>query len=495
MQIALPSSPSRELPAAQLQIGDQLLESASGGTYEHINPATGEVQATVPLAGAKEVDEAVAAARRAFKSWRSTPAAHRRVLLNRLAALIAENSAEFARLCALENGTVYSGAPIMPHLASEWTSYYAGWADKIDGQVNSSFPGDQFAYTLPEPYGVIGIIITWNGPLISLGMKVAPALAAGNTVVVKPSELTPWAAGLFGRLVLEAGIPPGVVNILTGSVEAGDALVRHPDVEKISFTGGPATAGRIQAAGAQLLKPMIFELGGKSGNLLFADADLDRAVAEALQYSIVLMSGQGCAFPTRLLVERPVYTQVVESIATQVNALVVGDPFDPKTQLGPVVNAAARDRISNFITVSRERGDGRLVAGGTLPQDLAHSKGFYVPPTVFADVDHRSDLAQQEIFGPVLCITPFADEQEAVSIANSTDYGLASYIQTSDLSRTLRLASELRSGNVYVNGAMAIQPASPFGGERMSGYGREGGRAGLEEFVRLKTVAIANIGR
>lgn len=483
---------SRELPQAQLQIGDQFFNSGSGGVFEHINPATGKAQASVPLAGPAEVEMAVAAAKTAFSAWRKTPPAARRDLLNRLAALIKANAAEFARLGALENGTPISGGMVGPMITESWVSYYAGWADKIDGQVNSSFPSDQFSYTLPEPYGVIGLIITWNGPLISLGMKAAPALAAGNTVVIKPSEMTPFSAALFGKLALEAGFPPGVINIIPGSIAAGDALVRHPDVQKISFTGGPLAARKIQTAAADLIKPLVFELGGKSANLVFEDANLDRVVEAAVLFSISYMSGQGCAFPTRLLVQRSIYDEVVQRVEARAKKIIAGDPLDARTELGPVVNAAASDRIMGMLDEAKSAGKARLLIGGNrLGGEFA--AGAYIAPTVFVDVDPLAEIAQREVFGPVLCVSPFADEAEALAIANSTKYGLASYIQTANLARALRLASELRSGTVYINGAMMIQPAAPFGGEGVSGYGREGAKAGLDEYIRLKTVAIANV--
>lgn len=479
------------LPPAQIQIGDEFFDTGTAGSYDHINPATGKVQASIPLGGKSEIDQAVTTAKTAFATWRAMHPSQRRNHLMKLAALITENSDELIRLSCLENGTSLKSAFVQPMIAEAWTSYYAGWADKIDGQVTSSIPSDQFAYTLPEPYGVIGIIITWNGPLISLGMKVAPALAAGNTVVIKPSEMTPFAVGLFGKLALEAGIPPGVINIVPGGAEAGEALVTHPEVEKISFTGGPISARKIQISAAQTLKPLIFELGGKSASIVFPDADLSRVCDQAVTFSIGMMSGQGCAFPTRLLVHKSIYEEVIERIVKRTGELVVGSPLDPNTDVGPVVNEAAYKRILNMIERAKENGEGRLVAGGT-PVAGEPEGGFFITPTVFADVSPDSHLAQEEIFGPVLCITPFADEEEAIAIANSTDYGLASYIQTSNLGRANRMSSALRAGNVYINGAMPIQPVSPFGGERLSGHGREGGRAGLDEFLRLKTVATAN---
>jgi len=486
------TSLSRTLPPARLLIGERFLTAGSAGVITHVNPATGRPQAEVPLAGPTEVHEAVAAAKAASQVWRRTPPAQRRDVLLKLAQLIAEHATEFGRLATLENGTAQKIAFRGAMQAEAWTRYYAGWADKLEGQLLSTTPGERLDYTLPEPYGVIGIIITWNGPLISLGMKAAPALAAGNAVVIKPAEFTPFCAGLFGELALKAGVPPGVINIVPGSVQAGEALVAHPDVAKISFTGGPVAARRIMAAAAEQLKPLIFELGGKSANLVFADAPLERVAREAVFWGVSLLSGQGCALPTRLLVQRSVYPQVLEMVVENAKALKVGDPMDPASDMGPVVNAQACERILSIIEKAKTGGAGRLVAGGQrLGGPLA--EGYYIEPTVFADVDPHSSLAQNEVFGPVLSVIPFDDEAHAVHIANATAYGLAAYIQTRDVNRVHRLAGELHAGSVYVNGGSALTPGMPFGGDRLSGFGKEGGKAGLDEFLRTKHVALQNI--
>ncbi|PZU07610.1 MAG: aldehyde dehydrogenase [Sphingobium sp.] len=481
----------RSVPTVHLHIGDEKRTTGSGGTHHHIYPADASTTGTVPLAGAEETDEAVAAAANAFATWRRSDPRERARMLRRLADLVRANAQEFGRLGALDNGTPAMFAMFGATIAADWIDYYAGWADRIEGQVNGSVMArGELGYTLAEPYGVIGLIITWNGPLISLGMKVAPAIAAGNTVVVKPSEMTPYSGEFFMQLAAEAGIPAGVINMVPGSVAAGEALVRHKLVEKVSFTGGPVTARKILASCAEQIKPAVLELGGKSANLIFPDADLDPACAFGVDGSIGMMSGQGCAFPTRMLVHQDIYDEVVERTLARVAQIKVGDPFAPETTSGPVVNEAALHRILATIDRAKADGAGKLVAGGNRIGG-ALASGYYIEPTVFTDVDPDSHLAQEEVFGPVLAITRFKDEAEAIRIANNTDYGLSAYIQTRDLGRALRLSEELRSGVVLVNGSQNIQPQRPFGGLGVSGYGREGGKEGLAEFLRVKTVGIA----
>lgn len=480
----------RTPPTVTLRIAGERLAGGSGGSHGHVNPCTGEVDAQVPLAGAAEVDRAVIAAHEAYGSWRRTAPAERRRLLMRLADLIESRTTEFARLGALDNGTPLATSGNFPPLSAEWTRYYAGWADKLSSDVTGSLRDDgELGFTLAQPYGVIGIIITWNGPLISLAMKIPAALAAGNTVVVKPSELTPFTGELFADLVEEAGFPAGVVNILPGDPAAGAALVEHPLVQKVSFTGGPVTARKILESCAAQMKPSVMELGGKSANIVFEDADLDLACFHGAFMSVGALSGQGCAFPTRMLVHRSVYEEMIERVAAVAKTITVGDPFDPTVVAGPVINEAALERILGMI--DRAKADGaRLVTGGGR-LDGALAGGWFIEPTVFADVDPQSELAQEEVFGPVLAMTPFVDEDDAVAIANSTRYGLSSYIQTKDLKRALRVAEELVTGEVLINGARNLAVHRPFGGLGRSGFGKEGGRAGIEEYLRTKSVGIA----
>lgn len=482
----------RTVPTVHLHIGGQALQVGGGGTHDHVFPATGEVQGPVPLASPADVDAAVQAAHAAFPAWRAWRPADRRQALVRLAALMKEHTAELARLEVLDNGMTHRLAGHLVGSMAAYTEYYAGWADKIEGRV-TTVPAQQreLAYTIPEPYGVVGIILTWNGPLISVGMKVIPALAAGNTVVVKPSELTPYATEYLMGLIREAGIPDGVVNLVLGGPEAGEALVRHPLVQKVSFTGGPTTARKILNACAESLKPAVLELGGKSANLVFPDADLDRVTVLNTSSVFETLAGQGCAIPSRLLVHESVYDQVAERVVARARSLRFGDPFDPSTNVSAVVTKDARDRILGMVDRARSSGAGKLLAGGGVPGD-APAGGFYVEPTVFGDVDPGSELAQVEVFGPVLSLLRFSTEEEAIAIANGTSYGLASYINTRDIARIHRLAAQLHAGGVYVNGAPPVVGCElPFGGVGISGYGREGGLEGLLEFVRTKAVAIA----
>lgn len=479
---------------AKLIIGGQELTEGSGGTFTHINPATGKAQAEVPLAGRKETNQAVSCAKEAFEVWRKTPPTQRRDLLNKLADLMVENAAEFQRLATIEGGTPYSMAVAGSMIGEEWTRYYAGWADKLDGQVVSHTPGGELIYTVPEPYGVIGIIITWNGPLISLGMKVAPALATGNTVVIKPAEQTPFVATLFGQLAKQAGIPDGVINILPGAVESAQTLIAHKDVKKVTFTGGPITARKILAQCAEHLKPAVLELGGKSANIVFDDdaPNMMETAQHAVGMSVSLLAGQGCEFPTRLLVQEGIYDQMVDAIATIVGHLKIGDPWDPQTSVGPLINAEAVTRVQAMIDRAIDNKAGRLIAGGhPIEFEGELAGGSYMAPTVFADVDPQSEIAQQEVFGPVLVIHKFKTEEQAIEIANSTEYGLGGYIRTMDVKRAHRVAAELKTGFVHINGSRNIPACAPFGGLGLSGYGKEGGRPGLDEFVFLKSVSLA----
>ena len=482
----------RTVPQVHLHIGDERRTTGAGGTHQHVFPATGDVQGLVPLAGASDVDAAVTAARAAFETWRTWTPWQRREVLVRLAELLDGARDELARLSVLDNGMTYGIAHFTASSVVDYTRYYAGWADKIEGRVTSSpSHGRELAYTTPEPYGVIGIIITWNGPLVSVGMKVIPALAAGNTVVVKPSELTPYATEHFMSLVREAGIPAGVVNMLPGTAEAGEALVRHPVVQKISFTGGPTAAKRILAACAETLKPAVLELGGKSASLVFPDADLEAVAFIATASVHQTLAGQGCALATRLVVHDSVYDELAEKVVAFTRDIKLGDPFDPAVGMGPVVSRTAQERIIAMIERARVDGSGKLLIGGGIPGGELAS-GYYVEPTVFGDVRSDSELGQVEVFGPVLSLMRFDTEDEALEIANGTSYGLASYLWTQDVRRITRLASRLEAGGVYVNGASPVVGCElPFGGVGISGFGREGGLEGLLEFVRTKAVAVA----
>jgi aldehyde dehydrogenase (NAD+) len=481
------SDVDRTPPKVHLRINGQKFESGSGGTYDHVSPVTEQVDAQIPLAGKEEIDLAVSEAHQAFQTWKRTPPAQRRALLHKLADLIEANGAEFARLGALDNGTPMTVGSGFPVSSGEWTRYYAGWADKIQGDLTGNPVQDgELGYTLVQPYGVVGIIITWNGPLISLAMKIPPAVAACNTVVVKPSELTPFSGELFMNLVEEAGFPPGVINVLPGTAEAGAQLVTHPLVKKVSFTGGPATATKILEACAPDMKPAVLELGGKSANIVFEDADLEAACQLGAMFSLIALSGQGCAFATRMIVHEDVHDQVVERMKLIAENVPVGDPFDPGIQSGPVVNEAALERIISMIERAKEQGAALVTGGARMDRD-----GYFIQPTVFTDVASDSELAQTEVFGPVLAIFKFSTEEEAIALANNTRYALSSYVQTKDLRRAVRVAAELEAGETLINGALNLQVGRPFGGFGLSGAGKEGGRQGIEEFLRIHSVGIA----
>ncbi|MGW1618347.1 aldehyde dehydrogenase family protein [Streptomyces sp. NPDC002172] len=469
------------------------LDTTSAGRQDHINPATARANGTVLLAGPQEVDTAVASAKNAFPEWRAMSPDRRRRILQRVEELMLERVPELGRLNTLELGVPFRTSAGLAHLSAGWFGYYAGWADKLEGATIPPSPRmvPGLDYTVPEPYGVIGIILTWNGPIMSVGMKVAPALAAGNCVVVKSPDLAPFTVARFAEIAREAGLPPGVLHVLPGGPEAGERLVRHPDVAKISFTGGIPTAKKILDAARHTLKPVLLELGGKTADIVFPDADLEEAVAETVR-SCYTLSGQGCNLTTRMLVHREVYDQVVTATAEAAGALRVGDPFDQSTALGPVVGRAAHERVLGMI--ERAAKDGRVIAGGratdpsTLPPD--NRDGYFIDPTVLADVDPHSEVGRHEVFGPVLSLIPFSTEDEAVELANSTPYGLGTAVHTHDVSRVQRIVPHLESGTVLVNGASGQPPGAPFGGYKQSGYGREGGKEGLYEFLQTKNVFI-----
>jgi aldehyde dehydrogenase (NAD+) len=470
-----------------LLIGGRWLTDATGGAYEHVNPATGRAQADVPLAGEAEVDQAARAAYAALREWKAWRPEERRRVLTKVADLMRTTYAgELAQVSARETGTPVAIASQIAAGGADWTDYAASWADKLAGEVVPDGPG-VLDYTRAEPVGVAAVVLTWNAPIGTIGMSAASALAAGCTVIIKPSELAPFSSGLWGRICRDAGIPDGVVNVLAGGPEAGAALVSHPLVDKVSFTGGGATGARIAEACGRHLKPAVLELGGKSANIVFDDADIDRAVTTAS--SIFMLAGQGCALPTRLLVHRAVHDQVLDTLQAKLEAVRVGDPLDPAVMMGPVITEAACDRIMGMI--NRARATSRLRLGGQrLGGSLAD--GFFVGITVLDDVDPNSEIAQDEVFGPVLTVTSFDTDDEAIALANGTDYGLAAFVHTRDLSRAHRLAAELEAGSVGVNGAMApSSPAAPFGGFKRSGYGTQGGLGGVREFLRAKNVRIA----
>jgi aldehyde dehydrogenase (NAD+) len=475
------------LPRARPLIGGRQ-QNGHGGTYEHVNPTTGLGQAEVSLAGSADVDAAVVEARLAAKTWRAWRPDERRNSLLRLAGLIRSNANRIGQVLTLECAVPAGTAAGLPRRAADYIEYFAGLADKIEGQVIPIFPETAFDYTLPEPYGVIGLISTWNGGISSLARKAGAALAAGNTVVAKAMELAPFSSIIFGELALEAGLPAGVVNILPGDASEGEALVRHSGVDKLSFTGGIDAARAILRAAADNVTPVVLELGGKSGNIVFPDADLEAAGRFAGAVCMG-MAGQGCVFPTRLIVHESVHDQIVDIAVQTAASLTVGDPLDPATAVGPVISASHCERILGLMADAETERAGNLLLGGhRLEDDLA--PGFFIAPTIFDRVHGDASIAQQEVFGPVLTVLTFSDEDEAIALANATRYGLAGYVHTSDLRRAHRVAAALDAGYVSLNGFAALPASAPFGGFALSGYGKEGGRAGLDEFVRTKNVYL-----
>jgi aldehyde dehydrogenase (NAD+) len=481
-------SPRTDLLLEGNYIDGALTAATGAGTYVHVNPATGRPHRELVLAGKDDVEAAIASAKRAFREWRRTSPQERRDLLQAIARLLRAQVEDLAAINALEVGTPLPFGRWAVTDAAAWFDYYAGWTDKITGDTIPVPQDAGFDFTLREPVGVVAKVLTWNTPIGGISMSVAAALAAGCTVVLKPAEQAPFAAVRFAQLCTDAGLPAGAVNVIVGDAPAGDLLVRHPDIAKVSFTGGPATARKLQAAAADNVTPLVLELGGKSAHLVFADADLSSAVEFSTM--ITALSGQGCSLPSRLLVERPVYDEVVDRVVESLRQVTVGDPFDEHTVMGPVVNEAAAARIVSLISSTVDTGAATCALGGQrLGGDLA--EGFFIPPTVLRDVDPDSPAAQDEIFGPVLCVIPFDTEEDAVRIANSTRYGLAAYVHTTDLGRALRLSRELEAGGVGINGQiLPATYAAPFGGVGLSGYGREGGREGIEEFLHVKNVAI-----
>ena len=477
-------------PEVHLHLGNEQRTSGTGGTHPHLHPVTQVVQADIPLAGTKEVEEAVAKAEAVREDWRRTAPEAKRDILNRLADLLDANKPQLAEMAALDGGTTLMVGERGVETAVAWTRYYAGWCDKLTGDVMSTFDTrGEFSYSTPEPIGIVGIIITWNGPLISLGMKVCAALAAGNCVICKPAEITPFAPELFAQLCQQAGIPDGVLSILPGTAECGDAIVRHKKVRKISFTGGPITARKILAACAEEIKPSVMELGGKSASLVFPDCDIQAAAERAVFWTVGCLSGQGCALPTRQLVHADIYDDFVARLKAIIGQFKVGDPMDPTVMVGPVINKAAVDRISGmFERAKADKAATFLLGGQRCGGELA--EGNFIEPTLIVDADPDHEISQVEIFGPAVVVIKFHDEDEAVAIANNSEYGLAAYIQSNDLQRVHRLSERLNAGGVYNNGGFQINPHTPFGGVGISGFGKEGGKAGIDEFLHYKTVTI-----
>jgi aldehyde dehydrogenase (NAD+) len=472
----------------QLLINNEWVNSVSGRRFETLNPATGLAICTVAEADAPDVDKAVRAARAAFTGgkWPKMTATERGELLYKLADLIEHNKEELARLESLDNGKPLSEALYgdLP-LTIACYRYYAGWADKIHGKT-IPINGPYFCYTRHEPVGVVGQIIPWNFPLLMQAWKLAPALATGNTVVLKTAEQTPLSALRVGELIVEAGFPPGVVNILSGyGPTAGAAIAHHSDIDKVAFTGSTEVGHLIMEAAARSnLKRVTLELGGKSPNIVFADADLDAAI-EGAHIGLYLNQGQCCCAGSRLFVEEKCYDEFVAKSVERSKQRTVGDPFDPNTQQGPQVDQTQFDKVMSYIESGVQEG-AQLLCGGK----RAGERGFFIEPTVFADVRDGMKIAQEEIFGPVMSIIKFKDIDEVIQRANSTMYGLAAGVWTKDITKAHAIANSVRAGTIWVNCYDVFDAAAPFGGFKQSGIGRELGEYGLQQYTEIKTVTI-----
>jgi aldehyde dehydrogenase (NAD+) len=475
----------------KLLIGGEWMDAASGKRFESRNPATGELLATVAEGEAEDINRAVAAARKAFEGpWNKFKPYERQQVLLRLADLVERHFDELSALDTLDMGAPISRTRGTRLRVLGMLRYYAGQATSIHGEtIANSLPGEIFSYTLKEPVGVVGAIIPWNGPLGASIWKIGPVLATGCTVVLKPAEEAPLTALRLGELVLEAGVPAGVVNIVPGYGEtAGAALAAHPDVDKVAFTGSHITGQSIIRASAGNLKRVSLELGGKSPDIVFADADIELAVPGAAM-AVFANSGQICSAGTRLFVEQRIYDEFVDRVAQFGSGLRVGNGLDPETQIGPLVSEQQLERVTGYLSLGRQEG-ARAIAGGERLTEGPLAQGYFVPPTVFADVQDDMRIAKEEIFGPVLSAIAFKDPDDLVRRANGTMFGLGSGVWTRDVRKAHHFAKAIRAGSVWVNCYQAMDPAVPFGGYKMSGYGRESGPQHVEEYLNVKAVWI-----
>ncbi len=487
--LAAPPSHGQTLATStKLLIDNQWVPSLSGKTFATINPATGQELAQIAEAEAADVDRAVRSARNAFERgpWRRTPATERGRLLNKLADLLEKHADEMALLESLDNGMPLSIARAvdLPLTIAQFR-YFAGWADKNHGKT-IPINGDYFCFTRHEAVGVCGQITPWNFPLLMYGMKLPPALAMGNTVVLKPAEQTPLTALRLGELILEAGFPPGVVNILPGfGHTAGAAIAQHMDVDKVAFTGSTEVGHLIlRAAGASNMKRVSLELGGKSPNIVFADANMEQAI-EGCHFGLFLNQGQVCCAGSRLYVEESAYDEFVEKSVARAQRRTVGDPLDPTTEQGPQIDSTQFEKVLSYIELGQAEGAKLLCGGGR-----AGEQGYFIQPTVFTDVQDDMRIAREEIFGPVMSIIKFRDIEEVIERANDTAYGLAAGVWTRDIGKAHAIANNVRAGTIWVNCFDVFDAAAPFGGFKQSGMGREMGEYALQQYTEVKTVTM-----
>ena len=476
-------------------IGGAWVEPDARQWFESLNPYTGEPWALIPRAGPKDVDLAVAAARAAFESpaWSGLSASNRGGILRRLGDLIARDAGRLAEIETLDNGKLIAEMRTQLRYLPNWFYYFGGLADKLEGRVIPIDKPNCFNYTLEEPLGVIAAITPWNSPLMLATWKLAPALAAGNTIVWKPSEHSSVSALEFGKLFEEAGLPPGVVNIVCGfGNEIGEALVAHPDVAKVAFTGGDRTGQHVYEMAARNIKPITLELGGKSANIVFADADLDNAVKGVIS-GIFAATGQTCIAGSRALVHHSVHGEFVERLVEFAKTARMGDPLDARTQVGPITTQPQFAKVLEYIEIAKAEG-ATCVLGGEAARRPECGNGWFIEPTIFTGVKPNMRISQEEVFGPVLSVLPFETDEDAVRIANGTQFGLAAGVWTQNMARALKMAGALQAGTVWINTYRATSYMSPFGGYKRSGVGRENGMSAIREYLQEKSVWIDTSG-
>jgi len=482
-----------DLTTYRMYIGGEWVEPASGDYFASDNPYTGQPWAMIPRGNAQDVERAVQAAYDTGKSraWRRFTASQRGALLRALGDALAAHAPRLAEIEVRDNGKLYAEMSQQTEYMRQWYYYFGGLADKVEGGVIPIDKPDNFTYTQYEPMGVVAAIIPWNSPLFLAAWKIAPALAAGNTIVVKPSEFTSASILEFAKIFETVGFPPGVLNIVTGfGSEVGAPLAVHPKVAKVAFTGSEATGKRIYASVADGLKKVSLELGGKSANIVFADAHLDNAV-KGVTSGIFAACGQTCVAGSRLLVQRSVHDEFVDKLLSLARSAKLGDPMQSSTQLGPVTNRPQLAKILDYIDIAKQEG-AEAAIGGKRSSDPALQDGWFVEPTIFTSVKNSMRIAQEEVFGPVLSVIPFEDEEEAITIANDSTYGLAAGLWTNDLRRVLRVPSQLEVGTVWVNTYRAMSYMAPFGGYKQSGLGKESGQEMIKDYLQKKTVWLSS---
>ncbi len=485
-------SEAQKLERYRMHIGGRWVEPASGEYFESDNPYTARPWALVPRGTAEDVERAVQAARQAFTtgSWPTLTASQRGALLRRLGDLVAEKAQHLAEIEVRDNGKLISEMAGQLNYVPQWYYYFGGLADKIEGSVIPVDKPGNFNFTRHEPLGVVAAIIPWNSPLLLTAWKLAPALAAGNTVVVKPSEFTSASMLEFMKVFDEAGFPPGVVNVVTGyGPEAGAPLVEHPLVAKVAFTGSDVTGTRIYEAAARGMKRVSLELGGKSPNIVFDDANMDNAVKGVIS-GIFAATGQTCIAGSRLLVQQSIHDEFVEKLVAFARTAKMGNPMERETQVGPVTNKPQYEKVLKYLDIAKSEGVETLLGGDRASRPEC-GEGWFVEPTIFGGVRNSMRIAQEEVFGPVLSVIPFADEDEAVAIGNDVVFGLAAGVWTQDIRRALTLSERLQAGTVWVNTYRAVSYMSPFGGYKRSGLGRENGQEAIREYMQTKSVWLS----